>query len=241
MCCGIGSAHSGRLAAVMDEPTPISIAELDAIIFDLGGVLLQLNYRATVHELSTLFEQDVAGLYAQAKQDAVFDAFERGEIDPSTFHQRLIGLLPERSAEFLEQLAKTNLAAAVDTAWNKMLLNIPGENLELLSKLKGKLRVYLLSNTNQIHLERFLDDYAKEHLLQHGPWQDHFHATYYSHLLGQRKPEARIYQRVLAEQGLDPGRTLFIDDNHENLAGARAVGIKTIHHPTNAALAGRFM
>lgn len=223
------------------ELTPISIAGLDAIIFDLGGVVLKLNYRETVSGLSALFEQDVAGLYAQAKQDALFDEFERGEIDASTFHRRLVGLLPARSEEFSRRLAEPGMTHAINAAWNKMLLNIPLENLELLSQLKGQLRIYLLSNTNQTHLEQFLDDYALEHLHHRGPWQDHFHATYYSHLLGQRKPEARIYQRVLDEQGLDPSRTLFIDDNHENLEGARAVGIKTIHHPTNADLAARFM
>ena len=224
-----------------DELTPISIAGLDAIIFDLGGVLLKLNYHATVRELSKLFEQDVAGLYAQAKQDAVFDEFERGEIDSPTFHKRLIGLLPQRSDEFARRLVDTDLGLAIDAAWNKMLLDIPVETLELLRRLKGSLRIFLLSNTNHIHLEQLLSDYAQQHLMHHGPLHDHFHAAYYSHLMGQRKPEARIYQRVLDEQGLEPSRTLFIDDNHENLAGAQTLGIKTLHHPTNHSLVQRFL
>jgi glucose-1-phosphatase len=225
---------------VTERESPISLLGLDAVVFDLGGVILHLNYQATIQRLSAIFEQDVAQLYTQAKQSDVFDEYERGELSTPEFQRRLIELLPERRDEILERLIHAEYSSQIDDAWNAILLHIPEENLAFLRDLKRKVGVYLLSNTNDSHLQRFLANYERDHARTHGPFAQHFHATYYSHQLGQRKPEPRIYQTVLERNHLNPARTLFIDDNRTNLAGAQSVGLQTVYHPTNSPLVSRW-
>ena len=218
----------------------VPVDELDAIIFDLGGVILHLNYQATVAELSAVFEQDVGPLYSQAQQSELFDRYERGEISTSAFQRSLIELLPQNQERLLARLDDPAFSAAVDRAWNAMLLSIPSETLNLLQNLKEKLKIYLLSNTNDSHLKQFLANYERDLAAEHGPFASHFHATYYSHELGQRKPEPRIYQTVLQQHQLQPQRTLFLDDNRSNLKGAETVNVRTLYHPTNQSLSARF-
>jgi putative hydrolase of the HAD superfamily len=112
-----------------------------------------------------------------------------------------------------------------------MLLDIPQERLNLLRQLRPSHRLFLLSNTNQIHLNCF--NKIVEEAAGTPGLEPFFDATYYSHQLKMRKPDREIYEHVLQEQQLQPHETLFLDDNLTNLAGAEAVGIRTFHvqHP----------
>jgi glucose-1-phosphatase len=225
---------------VTDHDLSISLREVDAVVFDLGGVILHLNYQATVDGLSAVFEQDMAQLYSQAQQSKVFDEYERGEISTPEFQRRLVELLPERREQLLERLSDPTFCARIDDAWNAILLQIPDANLTLLKELKQRVGVYLLSNTNDSHLCRFLANYERDHAETHGSFAAHFNATYYSHQLGQRKPEPRIFQTIVELNHLNATRTLFIDDNQANLRGAQSVGLKTIYHATNSDLLVRW-
>ncbi|HSC87936.1 MAG TPA: HAD family phosphatase [Polyangiaceae bacterium] len=203
------------------------LESLDAIIFDLGGVLLDLDPAASVSALSRLYGSDASVLYTQQKQVGLFDRFERGEISPTDFRSGLGALLGA-----VQQPSDL----AIDEAWNAMILDFPAAKLDLLVRLRGLTRTFLLSNTNAIHLERFLADYAERHSSSHGPWEGLFEQTHYSHVLGLRKPEPRVYERVLAIHGLEAGRCLFIDDNAHNIEAARGLGLQTLLLPTNAPL-----
>lgn len=208
----------------------LDLSSYDAIIFDLGGVILPLEYGATVRELSRLLAIDASGIYTQASQSELFDKFERGEIPSSAFRACLLEL-----AGSVQHVPDAQL----DAAWNALLGHVPLENVLFLRALGSSKRTFLLSNTNEIHLQKFLRDFEHDHPSQ-GAFHSLFERAYYSHEMGFRKPESRIYERLLFEHSLEPSRTLFLDDNAFNIEGARALGIQAEFHTSNAALPSRF-
>lgn len=217
----------------LDAPTNelIYTSNFDAFIFDLGGVILPLNYGATVKELSELLNIDASGIYTQAKQSDLFDQFERGEITAEEFRAALL-----QHAGVQKEVE----ASALDDAWNALLGSVPQEHLDFLRRLGASKRIFLLSNTNELHLSRFKSDFSRDHP-QAGSFDELFERAYYSHEMGARKPEARIYKRLLEDHELDPGRTLFIDDNIDNVAGAKETGIVALRHLSNSSLPARFI
>jgi putative hydrolase of the HAD superfamily len=186
------------------------------LIFDLGGVILDLSVDATLHsfaDLSGIEKRTVKQLFVTSPG---FELYEKGEISDDDFRN------------FVKDLYKINASNEVlDACWNAMLLGIPIKKLQLLETLKTKYNVYLLSNTNNIHL-----DYVNNTLLPRincTSLDDFFHQSYYSHLMKKRKPDAEIFEQVLEEGNFLPAETLFLDDNQSNIEGAGKLGIKTIH------------
>jgi glucose-1-phosphatase len=108
-----------------------------------------------------------------------------------------------------------------------MLLDFRLPSLEYVQELKGACPVFLFSNTNIIHYQYFQESIRTETRYAH--LDELFHKAYYSHDIGFRKPDADGYLHIIREQGLDPARTLFVDDNAQNIAGAKAVGLQTHH------------
>jgi putative hydrolase of the HAD superfamily len=108
------------------------------------------------------------------------------------------------------------------------LLGIPQQKLDLLLSLKEKFNVYLLSNTNNIHLN-YINDKIMTPVFGEASLDRYFHKAYYSHRMKKRKPDANIYEQVLDENNLQPHETLFLDDNADNIAGANGLGIRTVH------------
>lgn len=188
-----------------------------AIIFDLGGVVLNLDYNLTINAFKELGKENFDKLYAQSQQDKIFDLFETGAIAADEFRKYMKSFF-SHSVNDVE----------VDTAWNAMLLDLPKHRIDLLRKLKEYYRIYLFSNTNSIHLSCFKkiikDQYGDPDLLE-----TIFHQTYYSHLIGKRKPNADAFQTILSQHGLKAAETLFIDDSIQHIEGAKELGIQTIH------------
>ena len=116
----------------------------------------------------------------------------------------------------------------LDACWNAMLLGFPQKKLDLLETLKGKYNVYLLSNTNNIHLQ-YINNILLPKVNHHSQLDDFFHRAYYSHRMKKRKPDAEIFDQVLQEGNFLPEETLFLDDNLSNVEGAEKLGIKTVH------------
>ena len=190
--------------------------EYPNIIFDFGGVILNLDYQRTTTAFQKLGVKDFAESYSQLEQDELFDRFERGEISPSIFRDGL------RSA-FLNSVSDEQL----DRAWNAMLLDLPAVRLELLRKLVSEKRISLLSNTNEIHVESFEAALKRDHGLD--DLSGLFEKVYYSCRTGMRKPETRIFEMVLREQGYSASETLFIDDSPQHIEGARKAGLHAYH------------
>lgn len=192
-------------------------APYNSIIFDLGGVVLNLDYNRTVNAFKTLGKENFERLYTQSKQDKIFDLFETGSISATEFRKYMKAFLDDTIPE-----------SVIDNAWNAMLLDLPEQRIELLLKLKERYKIFLFSNTNEIHLDAFrkiiFDAYGNSHLLE-----TIFHQTYYSHILGLRKPTVEAFQKILDNHQLIPEQTLFIDDSIQHIEGAQKLGIQTHH------------
>src|SRR5688572_26254953 len=121
------------------------------IIFDYGAVLFNINHQLTIEAFKQLGLPDAHGFFGHLKQNELFDQFEVGAITPQEFRNSIRQIIhPDLSDE------------QIDDAWNKMLLGIPQENLDLLTKLKARYRTFLLSNNNEIHYGWILDHLKKE-------------------------------------------------------------------------------
>ncbi len=190
------------------------------IIFDLGGVILDLDVDRTYHQFSKLSGKPVPQLKKEMAEVTFFNEYERGNINDEDFRNELGRFLRSNVSD-----------RQIDEAWNAMLGSLPQARVDLLKKINGKIRIFLLSNTNNIHLQCFTK--IAEDTLGSSTWGDLFEKTYYSHLLKMRKPDTAIYSHVLNENNLLAGETLFLDDNLANLQGAASLGIQTFHinHP----------
>ncbi|HET6992090.1 MAG TPA: HAD family phosphatase [Bacteroidia bacterium] len=185
------------------------------IIFDLGGVLLNLGMEKTSRAFRDLGMKDFDAHFTQAKQSGVFDAFDCGKISPAEFRSSLKKHLPETVTD-----------GQIDFAWNAMLLDLPPERLELLQSLGKKYRLFLLSNTNEIHVAAF--SAYLENTFGKSDFSDYFEKWYYSCRIGMRKPNAEIFDFVLRENKLEANETLFIDDSPQHLTGANLCGINSL-------------
>jgi len=188
-----------------------------AIIFDLGGVVLNLNYDLTVQAFQDLSKENFSALYAQSQQDKIFDQFEIGQITAKEFRDYMRSFMGQPYSD-----------DAIDKAWNAMLLDLPIERIKLIEQLKKHYKVYLFSNTNEIHLNAFKkiisDQHGDSDLLE-----KLFDQAYYSHVVGKRKPNAEAFETVLNQHGLVASETLFIDDSIQHIEGAQKLGLQTIH------------
>jgi len=189
------------------------------IIFDLGGVLINLNYQLTRKAFENLGVANFNDLYTQHHANPLFEQLEVGAIAPDEFYNQL-----------REATGLTLTNGQIETAWNAMLLDFPIERLAWLDQIKNKYNIYLFSNTNAIHYKAFTAIYAQTApLLGLNPNFNHFFKTaYYSHTLKQRKPEVAAFEAVLQDSGLDPAQTLFIDDTISNIEGAQKAGLQTL-------------
>lgn len=185
------------------------------IIFDYGNVIFHIDFNKVAEAWKQLGITNAHEFYGHRQQDDVFNALECGQITPEAFRERI-----------RELTKKPDLTdAQIDGAWNAIFVGIPEGNHELLAKLKGKYRTFLLSNINAIHY-----DYVHKYLKAEFGMENNdqlFEKVYYSHLMGKRKPDAGIFEQVLEENNLDPAETLFIDDSPQHLDTAKKLGMQT--------------
>ena len=197
-------------------PLKSILNNISTIIFDLGGVVLNLDIKQSLRafsEISDLSEKDVYNKFIN--NDWAF-AFEKGEITPNDFRDSVRTSINKQLTD-----------AQIDKAWDAMLLELPYTRLKMLNDLRPKYRTLVLSNTNAIHVQTFdkIVSAASGGKLIY----DFFDKVYFSNEIGMRKPDTEIYSYVLDENKLDPSKTLFIDDMEENIIAAKSLGIKTVH------------
>lgn len=205
-------------------------SNIQNIIFDLGGVVIHLDTARTFKAFAQLGDITPDQAELLYNKDPMFLSYERGGVTPAEFMEGVRHMLGR------QQLSDEE----VTEAWNSMLLHFPPENIELLRSLKqkGQYRLFMLSNTNVIHIEevhRRLEKASGE-----PDFTNFFDKVYYSQEIGARKPDPEAYQVILDDWGLEPEETLFIDDNKANIRGAAALGIQTIHFPQNGNLPALF-
>ena len=185
-----------------------------AIIFDLGAVILNINYQNTIDEFTKLGVNNATTFYSKKVQTNLFNQIETGMIS---------------SNEFLKALQKETKNAninQVEKAWNAMLLDLPEERVQLIRKLKNNHSVYLLSNTNAIHIDAFKKQLGNRKWLA---FCKLFDKMYLSHELGLRKPDIKIFEYILKEQKLKAEEVFFIDDSPQHIASAKKIGIHCHH------------
>lgn len=194
----------------------MKVHDYSAVIFDLGGVILDLDYNKTTQAFIDLGIENFDHLYSQANQENLFDLIETGKISGQHFINKLLQMLPPGTS-----------ANKVVHAWNAMLLHFPSRKLDLLMELKqsGK-RTFLLSNTNEIHLTQVNRLLAK---VSSNKLSDYFEKVYLSHEVHLRKPDRAIFEHVLEEGRLNRSDVLFIDDSIQHILGANEVGLTTFH------------
>lgn len=196
----------------------MNFATIKNIIFDLGDVIINLDYQLTYQA----FEKLSNGKITREKiieilvENKLFDIHGNGDLTDSEFHDQLRSLLLDNNID----------SESLNNAFNAMLLDIPESRINLLKTLSKKYRLFLLSNTNFIHIKRVNEILFESCGIRN--LEDLFERVYYSHELGLSKPDIKIYQKVLQENNLIPEETIFIDDNISNVEGARLAGIHGI-------------
>ena len=186
------------------------------IVFDLGGVLVDLDFKAAINGLQQAGFTNVKEQLLAFDRNGIFQKFELGEITTDEFRTAI-----------RENSTVTLTDEEVDNLWNLMLLEIPREKLELILELRSKYMVYLLSNTNSIHW-----DYVCKNAFNYRGFrmEDYFEETFLSFEMHLAKPDKAIFEKVLSEANLLPEETLFIDDSEANCKAAQEVGIHAHHY-----------
>ena len=193
----------------------IELKEIKNIIFDLGGVIINLNPPSSILAFQELLKDTYSEMEKELHLKEVLDKFEIGEISSEDF----ISFFKVYNPKLIDQ--------EIIDAWNRMLLDIPEERLNLIESLTNNYRVFLLSNTNEIHL-KFIDKYVNLNF-QMNSISAPFEKAYYSHLMGLRKPNPKIFETIIEDKNLLPSQTLFIDDSEQHILIAKKLNLKTHH------------
>tara|TARA_B100000767_G_scaffold224970_1_gene214176 strand:- start:1209 stop:1829 length:621 start_codon:yes stop_codon:yes gene_type:complete len=184
------------------------------IIFDLGAVILNISYENTINELTKLGVKNAENFYSKKVQTELFNKIETGKIS---------------NMEFLKELQKETKNAnikQVKMAWNAMLLDLPEERLKTIKKLKDNHKIFLLSNTNSIHINALKEQLGNKKWIA---FCELFDKMYLSHELGLRKPDVKIFEHILNEQKLKAEEVFFVDDSPQHIISAKKIGI-SCHH-----------
>ena len=187
------------------------------ILFDLGNVVLDLDYSKTINGLKALLEIDYDPF--DKKSNALFLKYGTGKISEDLFLNYLI-----------RHARKGTQAIDLIRAWNAMLLGIRPETMDLLYELKARFTLLVYSNTNQTHL-RWVYQYLEREYGMTDWVPGIFKTAYYSHELGFRKPDKKGFIAILEREDLKPGEVLFIDDHKDFVDQAMTLGIKGLHKP----------
>lgn len=191
------------------------------IIFDLGDVIIPIDLRAPLRNFATLANQSEEAMEALWKKHGIWQQYETGLVDDEAFREAVRKLVQHKTDQpdkWADEL--------IDTAWNTVLLDLPVERIDRIQALQGQHRLFLLSNTNAIHIRevnRRLVSLGKPTL------EALFERVFYSHEVKLMKPSPAIYQHVLTEANLVGKETVFLDDNRANIDAAAALGIRAVH------------
>lgn len=186
------------------------------IIFDLGGVFINLDYQLTSQAFIDLGINNFDTVFTQHHASELFEQLETGKLSPDEFYEA-----------FRKESGTRLTNEQIKNAWNALLLDFPEERISWLEEVKSRYNIFLFSNTNQIHYDYFMNVFT--HSFPGKDFNNYFIHAYYSQNMGLRKPYVESFQHIITEQGLNPAETLFIDDTIKNIEGAQKAGLQTIH------------
>lgn len=191
---------------------------LPNLLFDFGGVIIDIDYARTPEALRRLSRAGSRAEFSQASQAALFDQVETGQLSPAEFRA---GLRTQYDLDASD--------AQIDAAWNALLLDVPAERLALIGELRRRgHQTALLSNTNELHIAEVNRRLAQQYGFRHGI-ADCLDRVFYSQEVGLRKPGEEIFWHALRTMNWQPAETLFIEDSPQHIATARRLGLRVLH------------
>ncbi len=193
-----------------------SISSIRNIIFDFGGVILDIDPKQTLNALKSMGVQDVGIFASDDFQKEVLEKFERGILTPELFRDKI----REKSGHNLSD-------QDIDEAWNALLFDIPKERIAVLEQVKKHYSIYLISNSNEIHYDLYLRDLQLR--FGYREFDQLFDKAYFSFDLHLSKPNPEIFEFVLNQHNLKAEETLFIDDSIQHIESAKTLGLQTFH------------
>jgi putative hydrolase of the HAD superfamily len=193
--------------------TPKSIQNL---IFDFGGVICNIDAKLTEKAFIALGLKQFDTGQSIADSAGLFEKLETGTITPKQFRDELRLYFGNPVTD--EQL---------DAAWNALLLDIPEPRIRMIEALRQNHRIFLLSNSNEIHYLKYNETFRNQY--GYDGLEGLFEKAWFSFRIGLKKPGTEIFRFVLKQADLDPEQTLFIDDTLKHVEGARAAGMHAIH------------
>ena len=182
------------------------------LIFDLGEVIIDIDYRQTITAFQKLAVVDFSTVVSYSAQNPVFDWYEKGHVTTGFFFDELRKYLRPGTTD-----------KEIESAWNAIFQDFSPQKIELLKQLKTRYNTFALSNINEIHLASI--DKAAQTKFGGAAFSNFFQSAYYSNKIGLRKPEPEIYALLLEKEGLKAGETFFVDDKKENVEAACKFGI----------------
>ncbi|OFX48906.1 MAG: hypothetical protein A2046_07945 [Bacteroidetes bacterium GWA2_30_7] len=191
------------------------------LIFDLGGILLNIDFQKSVDEFKKLGFSEFGNILNNYWLNDFFHDFEKGLILPKDFRAKI------------RKMSNINISDnEFDNAWNAMILDFPSNRIETLKSLSKTYSLFLLSNTNIIHYDIYNADFSKQ--FSTNGLEELFEKAYFSHQIKMRKPDLAIFKLVLDENNLIADETIFIDDNDENLNAAILLNISALKIVSNS-------
>ena len=188
--------------------------KIDNIIFDLGNVILDIDYQSTIKAFEKIGIENASILYSKSSQTKIFDQLETGKITKEDFILEIQKIIPKASK------------SEIINAWNAIIKDLPESRIDILKNLKDKFSIFLLSNTNSIHIDYIVKKIGGG---KYDEFYNLFDKVYYSHEVKLRKPDPNIFKLVINENNLKIKNTLFIDDSIQHINSAKKLGLQTYH------------
>lgn len=185
---------------------------IKTIIFDLGGVLLNIDPKKTIDAFAQLGMEQLVKDSGLSYDHEIFFQMEQGKLSPDEFRKGVQEMLPS-PVSFDE----------IDAAWTAMLLDFPEIRVQLVRNLGKHFRIFLFSNTNAIHVEKYHSNFRKQHGFEVSSL---FEKDFYSNEIGFRKPSPESFQEIIRLSGIKPEESIFIDDSQLNVEASIASGLK---------------
>ncbi|MBR4962290.1 MAG: HAD family phosphatase [Muribaculaceae bacterium] len=188
--------------------------EYTTIIFDLGGVIINLKKQNCIDAFKALGYDSVDKMLSEYRQDGEFLALEEGRVSPEEWRNIV-----------RQSISSPVMDEQIDDAFNAFLVDIPIEKLRMLRALKSKYRIAMLSNTNKVMFESKIPELFK---IEGLTIEDYFDDFFLSYKMGMSKPSPEIFIKVAEELGIEPNEALFIDDSQANVDAAAKLGFQTM-------------
>lgn len=191
-------------------------AKIKNIIFDLGGVVLDIDENIVYKKLGKMSISTSELAHSKEFMD-IMSKFDTGIYTAPTFRKKTKTILGQ------EKMTDQKF----DSIWNSMLLDIPRERIAALEQIRKHYKIFLMSNSNEIHYDLYVRDLQLR--FGYNEFDELFNKSYFSFAEHLEKPDPRFFELILDHEHLLPEETLFIDDTAENIKIAKSLGINTYH------------